>query len=125
MRAADTDDTTDVMFSEIIITVADLDAAVTFYTEACRFKHVRSVVHEGAKVVELDAGGQRVTLVVGTEPGIRLVMDTSNIRADHRRLSRLNAATDGDPDEVVGGTWLGFTDPSGNALAYWKPTGEA
>ena len=124
MKTADNDDTTDVMFSEIIITVADVDAAVTFYTEACRFKHVRSVVHEGAKVVELDAGGQRVTLVAGDEPGVRLVMDTSNIRADHRRLSRLEAATDGDPDEVVGGTWLGFTDPSGNALAYWKPSGK-
>src|SRR5687768_8467446 len=109
MRTASNDDQ-DVMFSEIIITVADVDAGVTFYTEACRFKHVRTVMHEGAKVVELDADGQRVTVVAGEQPGIRLVMDSGNVRADHRRLTRLAAAADGDPVEVVGGTWLGFRD---------------
>ena len=109
------------MFSEIIITVTDVDAGVAFYTEACRFKHVRTVVHEGAKVVELDADGQRVTIVAGEQPGIRLVMESTNVRADHRRLTRLAAAMDADPVDVVGGTWLGFTDPGGNALAYWKP----
>lgn len=109
------------MFSEIIISVTDVDAAIDFYTEACRFKHVRTVVHEGAKVAELDAAGQRVTLVAGERPGIQLVMDTSNVRADHRRLTRLKAATADQPVPVVGGEWLPFTDPSGNALAYWKP----
>lgn len=124
MITADRDDTTGVMFSEIIITVADVDAAVTFYTEACRFKHVRSVVHEGAKVAELDADGQRVTLVAGEQPGIRLVMDTKNIRADQRRLARLEVSTEGEPEDVVGGAWLGFSDPSGNPLAYWKPASD-
>ena len=109
------------MFSEIIITVTDVDAAIGFYTEACRFKHVRTIVHEGAKVAELDAGGQRVTLVGGDRADIRLVMDAENIRADHRRLTRLAVPTGGDPAEVIGGTWLAFTDPSGNSLAYWKP----
>ena len=108
------------MFSEIIITVADVDAAVTFYTEACRFDHVRTVVHEGAKVAELDANGQRVTIVAG-EPGIRLVMDTGNIRADQRRLNRLGVPSPEEPVSTIGGTWLPFTDPAGNALAYWKP----
>lgn len=113
------------MFSEIIITVADVDAGVAFYTEACRFKHVRTVVHEGAKVVELDAGGQRVTVVAGEQPGVRLVLDSSNVRADYRRLTRLAAELDGEPADVAGGTWLGFRDPAGNPLAYWKPSGDA
>ncbi len=109
------------MFSEIIITVVDVDAAIGFYTEACRFRHVRTVVHEGAKAVEMDASGQRVTLVAGEEPSVRLVMDTRNIRADHRRLTRLGVEHLADPVEVIGGAWLPFTDPSGNDLAYWKP----
>lgn len=108
------------MFSEIIITVADVDAAVAFYTEACRFAHVRTIVNEGAKVVELDADGQRVTVVAG-QPAIRLVMEAGNIRADHRRLNRLGVDTPDEPVTVIGGMWLPFTDPSGNPLAYWKP----
>lgn len=109
------------MFSEIIITVADVDAAIAFYAEACRFRHVRTVVHEGAKVAELDAGGQRVTLVAGPAPGVRLVMDTKNIRADLRRLTRLEATAATEAAAVVGGEWLPFEDPSGNQLAFWKP----
>jgi predicted enzyme related to lactoylglutathione lyase len=108
------------MFSEIIITVTDVDAAVGFYTEVCRFVHVRTVVSDGAKVVELDADGQRVTLVAG-EPAIRLVVDTANIRADLRRLNRLGVQAPDEPAAVAGGSWLPFEDPSGNALAYWKP----
>ncbi len=115
------------MFSEIIITVTDVDAAIVFYADACRFKHVRTVVHEGAKVAELDASGQRVTLVAGEQPGVQLVLDTGNIRADHRRLTRLGATVADEPVAVVGGDWLPFEDPSGNHLAYWKPAsnGEA
>ena len=111
---------TDVMFSEIIITVADVDAAVSFYVEACRFRHVRTVVHEGAKVAELDAGGQRVTLSAGDPPGVRLVLDTDNARAAHRRLQRVRAEA-GEPADVIGGQWLPFSDPWGNALGFWKP----
>ena len=109
------------MLSEIIITVADVDAAVGFYTEACRWRHVRTVEHEGATAAELDADGQRVTLVAGEQPSIRLVMDTGNVRADHRRLTRLGVQTGGDPVSAGGGNWLPFTDPSGNPLGYWKP----
>ena len=121
MQARSDTNATDVMFSEIIITVADIDAAVGFYTEACRFRHVRTVVHEGMKAAELDADGQRVTLVAGENPSVRLVMNTGNARADHRRLTRLGIETDGEPATVVGGTWLPFADPSGNPLGYWKP----
>ncbi|HVM18959.1 MAG TPA: VOC family protein [Egibacteraceae bacterium] len=109
------------MFCEIIITVADIDAAVDFYTDACRFTYVRTVEHQGAKAVELDADGQRVTLVAGDTPGIRLVLEANNVRADHRRLARRNAAA-GEPIESVGGTWLPFDDPWGNHLGYWKPS---
>lgn len=108
------------MFSEIIITVADVDAAVTFYTEACRFTHVRTVEHEGAAVAELDADGQRVTLVAGPEPGVRLVLESTNPRADHRRLTRLGIDVGEDPTTAAGGTWIGFTDPSGNPLGYFR-----
>jgi catechol 2,3-dioxygenase-like lactoylglutathione lyase family enzyme len=112
------------MFSEIIISVTDVDAAIGFYTDACRFKHVRTVTHEGAKVAELDAFGQRVTLVAGERPGIQLVMETSNIRAGHRRLTRLGVARPDEAATVEGGQWLPFADPDGNPLAYWKPTEE-
>jgi predicted enzyme related to lactoylglutathione lyase len=108
------------MFSEIIITVEDVDAAVAFYTEACRFVHVRTIVNEGAKVAELDADGQRVTVVAG-EPGVQLVLEADHIRADLRRLHRLGAPAPDEPITVIGGTWLPFADPSGNKLAYWKP----
>ena len=113
------------MFSEIIITVTDVDAAITFYADACRFRHVRTVVHEGAKVAELDAGGQRVTLIAGDQPGVRLVMDTENVRADQRRLHRVGADAPEQAVPVVGGEWLPFTDPSGNTLAFWKPAPES
>ena len=113
------------MFSEIIITVADVDAAIGFYTEACRFRHVRTVVHEGAKAAEMDANGQRVTLVAGTQPSVRLVIQTANIRADHRRLTRVGVELEGDPVTVVGGAWLAFSDPSGNPLGYWKPESDS
>lgn len=109
------------MFSEIIITVTDVDAAVAFYTDACRFEHVRTVVHQGEKVVEFDAGGQRVTVIGGAAPGIRLVMETGSVRADHRRLTRLGLDVGEEATKVAGGSWLGFQDPSGNALGYWKP----
>lgn len=109
------------MFSEIIITVTDVDAAIAFYADACRFRHVRTVVHEGAKVAELDAGGQRVTLIAGDEPGVRLVLETDNVRADVRRLNRVGAQGSGEATAVVGGEWLPFSDPSGNDLAFWKP----
>ena len=109
------------MFTEIIITVTDVDAAIDFYADACRFKHVRTVVHEGMKVAELDAFGQRVTLVAGDQPSVQLVLETSNVRADHRRLTLLNATAE-EPVAVVGGDWLPFADPAGNRLAYWKPS---
>ena len=110
------------MFSEIIITVTDVDAAIAFYADACRFRHVRTVVHEGAKVAELDAGGQRVTVIAGDEPGVRLVMDSDNVRADLRRLHRVGATDAAEATAVIGGEWMPFSDPSGNALAFWKPT---
>lgn len=115
----------DVMFSEIIITVTDVDAALAFYTQACRFTHVRTVEHDGAAVAELDADGQRVTLVAGAQPGVRLVLDSTNPRADHRRLTRLGCDVGEQPRPVTGGTWIGFTDPDGTPLGYFRPDPEA
>ena len=109
------------MIAEIIITVTDVDAAIAFYTQACRCALVRTVEHEGATVAELDAEGQRITLVAGPEPGVRLVLDSSNPRADHRRLTRLGLDVGDEPTAVTGGTWIGFADPSGNPLGYFRP----
>lgn len=113
------------MFSEIIITVPDVDAAVAFYTQACRFSLVRTMEHDGATVAELDADGQRVTLMPGAEAGIRLVMGSTNPRADHRRLTRQGLDVGEAPASVTGGTWIGFEDPFGTPLGYFKPDDEA
>ena len=109
------------MFSEIILTVPDVDAAVAFYTQVCRFALVRTLDHDGTTVAELDADGQRVTLVPGAQAGVRLVMDSANPRADHRRLTRHGLDVGEAPMAVAGGTWIGFTDPFGTGLGYFQP----
>jgi len=112
----------DLKIGEVIIRVGDVDQAIAFYTGACRFKLVRTHDAGGGKVAELDAGGQRVTLVQGPAPGVHLALATEDARADHRRLRRRSIPTDGDkPLEVEGGTWVAFTDPWGNRLAFWQP----
>ncbi len=108
-------------FWEVIITVTDLDAAIAFYTDACRFRLVRTVDVDDVRVAELDAQGQRVTLVPGAAPGIQLVLPSGNARSEQRRLARNGRAAEVKaPVQAPGGTWVSFTDPSGNRLAYWQ-----
>lgn len=110
--------------SEVIIQVGDVDAAVEFYVDVCGFEHVRTVEHDGAPVAELDAGGQRVTLVRSRDSGVQLALGSADVPAERRRLKRLKVpmATE-QPDDVDGGAWLPFADPWGNKLGYWQPPG--
>lgn len=108
--------------SEVIIQVGDVDAAVAFYVEVCGFEHVRTAEHEGESVAELDAGGQRVSLVAAPAPGVLLALETPDIAATRRRLKRAKTPLDADrPEEVEGGRWLPFRDPWGNQLGWWQP----
>jgi catechol 2,3-dioxygenase-like lactoylglutathione lyase family enzyme len=109
-------------FAEIIITVDDVDAAVAFYTETCGFAFVRTVSADAGPVAELDADGQRITLIPGAGPGVTLVLESPDARAEYRRLNRRGVAVpDGGPLQVEGGALLPFADPTGNPLAYWQP----
>lgn len=110
-----------VTISEVIIQVGDVDDAVAFYVEVCGFEHVRTVEHEGESVAELDAGGQRVSLVPAASPGVLLALDTPDIAATRRRLKRSQTPLDADrPETVAGGRWLPFRDPWGNHLGWWQ-----
>ena len=111
----------DVQIHEVVIQVGDIDAAITFYTQVCGFDFVRTVEHEGQKVAELDADGQRVTLVPALRGGVQLALRTSDARAEQRRLRRKGVTVHGEgPVEVAGGAWLAFEDPWGNKLGWWQ-----
>lgn len=105
---------------EIVIEVGDVAAGVEFYTKVAGFKLVRTVNEGRAKAAELDAGGQRVTLVASGGPGVRLALPAKDVRAEKRRLGRRGVEADEEPLETPGGAWLGFTDPWGNRLGYWQ-----
>lgn len=108
--------------NEVIIRVADLDAAVQFYADVCGFTHVRTVEHAGVTAAEMDADGQRISLVRSSEPGIQLAIDTDDAQADRRRLERRHVSVgETTSSEEIGGSWVSFTDPWGNRLGYWQP----
>lgn len=108
------------MLAEIIITVADVDEAVSFYTETVGLAYLRRVRVEDVSIVLLAAGSTRVALVPGPQSGVRLAFTTTDAGADHRRLTRRGVDTAVDPTRVRGGKILPFTDPWGNDLAFWE-----
>lgn len=108
-------------FQEVIIQVGDVDEAVQFYVDVCGFTHLRTVEHEGTTVAEMDAWGQRVSLVPAGGPGVQLAIPTDNAKAAQRRLKRMKVALEQGIREVDGASWLPFADPWGNQLGYWQP----
>jgi predicted enzyme related to lactoylglutathione lyase len=106
---------------EVIIEVGDVDSAITFYTEVVGLTHVRTVTQGDHRVAELDADGQRVTLVPGESPRIRLAFETASARGRQRRLDKHDVPVR-NPGlvEVPGGRWLGFADPWNNELGFWE-----
>lgn len=111
-----------VTISEVIIQVGDVDKAVEFYADVCGFSHVRTIEHEGVRVAEMDAGGQRVSLVPSPKPGVQLALASSDVGAARRRLKRMKVPMGAErPQDIDGGAWLPFTDPWGNHLGYWEP----
>ncbi|WP_370328122.1 VOC family protein [Euzebya sp.] len=110
------------MLAEIIITVADVDEAVSFYTETVGLEYLRRVRVDETSLVLLDAGGTRVALMAGPDPSIRLAFASSDVEADHRRLGRRQVDTPIAPTRAQGGMVLPFADPWGNPLAFWEAT---
>lgn len=110
---------------EVIIQVGDVDAAVRFYTEGCGLRLVRTVTHEGSPVAELDAGGQRVTLIPAGAPGVVLALSAGeDLSAEGPRLAEAGATLDAEePVALEGGAWLPFRDPWGNRLGLWRSAG--
>lgn len=108
-------------FTEVVLQVGDVDAAVRFYTSAFGFRLIRTVPAGDAKVAELDAGGQRLTLVPARAPGVRLVLRSDDVDGDVPRIQRLGGTVEGgEPVDGDGGRWLGVTDPWGNRLGCWQ-----
>lgn len=108
--------------NEVIIRVPDVQAAVDFYAGVCGFTHVRTVEQAGVTAAEMDAGGQRISLVYSAKPGIQLALDTDDIESERRRLERRDVSVGETASaEEIGGSWLAFTDPWGNRLGYWQP----
>jgi len=108
------------VIAEIIIIVGSLDEAVTFYTETVGLDYLRRVRVDDATVVMLGAGGTRVSLLEGPTPSVRVVFTSDDIGVDHRRLVRRGTPMPIEPTRARGGTVLPFTDPWGNALAFWE-----
>lgn len=108
------------MIAELIITVADVDEAVSFYTETVGLDYLRRVRVDDVAMVLLAAGATRVALVPGPTPSVRVAFRTEDAAADHRRLGRRGIATDVEPTRSRGGTVLPFADPWGNPLAFWE-----
>lgn len=109
------------MLSEIVLTVRDVDAAVTFYTETVGLDYVRRERIDGVSIVVLAAGDVRVSLLPGSPSSARLVLRTADIGADHRRLGRRDVEMPLEPTAAGGGKVLPFADPWGNPLAFWEP----
>ncbi len=107
------------MIAELIITVADVDEAVSFYTETVGLDYLRRVRVDDVSMVLLAAGTTRVALVPGPEPSIRVAFVSGDVAGGHRRLTRRGMATAVEPTTVRGGTVLPFADPWGNPLAFW------
>ncbi len=110
------------MIAELIITVADVDEAVSFYTETVGLDYLRRVRVDDVSMVLLAAGATRVALVPGTEPSVRVAFTSADVAADHRRLTRRRIDTPVEPTRARGGTVLPFADPWGNPLAFWETT---
>jgi catechol 2,3-dioxygenase-like lactoylglutathione lyase family enzyme len=106
---------------EVIIEVGDVDAAISFYTEVIGLRHVRTVTQDDVRIAELEADGQRVTLLPSENPRVRLAFEAASARGRQRRLAKHEiAAHDPGPVDVPGGRWLGFADPWGNELGFWE-----
>lgn len=108
------------MIAELIITVGDLDEALTYYTETVGLDYLRRVRVDGDSVVLLAAGSTRVALVKGGQPGTRVAFSSTDVGADHRRVQRRGPRPLADPARAHGGTVLAFSDPWGNDLAFWE-----
>jgi predicted enzyme related to lactoylglutathione lyase len=108
------------VIAEIVITVADVDEATSFYTESVGLAYLKRVRVDGTAVVLLAAGSTRVALVPGPTPSIRLALASDDVAADHRRLGRRGVEVGAEPVRAGGGTVLPFADPWGNPLAFWE-----
>jgi len=111
-----------VRIAEVVLTVGDVDAAAGFYRTVCGFSVVRVIGEGRGRVAELDASGQRVTLVTGSAPGVVLALGTADAGGEAARIGRARVAPAevGDPVDVEGGTWVPVTDPWGNRLGLWQ-----
>jgi catechol 2,3-dioxygenase-like lactoylglutathione lyase family enzyme len=111
------------VIAELIITVADVDEAVSFYTETVGLDYLRRIRVDDVSMVLLAAGPTRVALVPGPEPSVRVAFTIGDVAADHRRLGRRDVTTAIEPTRSRGGTVLPFADPWGNPLAFWEVSG--
>lgn len=108
------------MIAEIIITVGDVDEALSFYTETVGMEYLRRIRVDDASVVLLAAGDVRIALVPGSEADVRVAVASDDVDADQRRLERRGVAPPVAITRSTGGRVLPFTDPWGNHLAFWE-----
>lgn len=108
---------------EVVVGVPDVERALAFYTEALGLRHVRTVRRGHVEIIELEAGGSRVTLVPSRRPTTTLAFSTEDVKRAVKRLTRAGAKPE-KPVEAQGATWVAFTDPFGTHLGLLQDDSE-
>jgi len=119
----------------VCVTVADTDRALDFYVGSLGFEKVVDVpMGPDMRWVEVQLSGAETTIAIappppgrpagGSETGI--ILDTTDIEADHAALKAGGADVDGEISRMGGPVppmfWL--RDPDGNSLIVVQPIEE-
>jgi catechol 2,3-dioxygenase-like lactoylglutathione lyase family enzyme len=115
--------------------VADVDAAVAFYTKFLRFERVEqwgppfAMVKRDDLTLWLSGPGSSAarTLSSGATPSSggwnRLVLETDDLATLVEKLSRAGVRFRGDVTTGPGGKQVLLDDPSGNPIELFEPAG--
>ncbi len=109
----------------VVVPVADIDRAVTFYRDQVGFALDHDTVNEHMHVAQLTPPGSGCSIVVGDLPaqaqmapgsmrGLQLVVADAAAARKELLDRGVEAGAITVFDERDGGTFFGFTDPDGN-----------
>ena len=117
----------------VVVTVADTDRAIGFYTDTLGFEKVVDVeMGPDMRWVEVALPGRETSIALapppaGTEPGgtqTGICIDTSDVEADHAALKAAGADVDEEISRFGGPVppMFWFRDPDGNSLLIVQPS---
>jgi len=110
----------------VSINVADVDAALTFYTEVLGLTQRSDRPDFGFPGAWLDAGGQQLHLIGGSVPkgeGQHFALRVADLDATVEEL-RARGVQVGDPSPVGTGRQAFVMDPSGNLVELHQAQGD-